>query len=142
MINFFVSILPLDILFAWVYVKNNRSIFVCMFFHFFVNFLQEKIAITQTTKYVETIEFYNWDFTYDKEKGFKPSVIIDKEGKQTVSLKTGTHFIAVKVVDNDGLENVELITLKINGAVEQVKSKGENKHEQSKKNQINKTAFG
>jgi membrane protease YdiL (CAAX protease family) len=58
MINFFVSILPLDILFAWVYVKNDRSIFACMFFHFFVNFLQEKIAITQTTKCVETIVLY------------------------------------------------------------------------------------
>jgi hypothetical protein len=34
--------------------------------------------------------------------------------------KTGTHTIAVKVVDNDGLENVEIIKLKINGAVEQI----------------------
>ncbi|MDR0639361.1 MAG: CPBP family intramembrane metalloprotease [Spirochaetaceae bacterium] len=58
MVNFFVSILPLDILFAWVYVKNDRSIFACMFFHFFVNFLQEKIAITQTTKCVETVLLY------------------------------------------------------------------------------------
>jgi hypothetical protein len=29
-----------------------------MFFHFFVNFLQEKIAITQTTKCVETVVLY------------------------------------------------------------------------------------
>jgi membrane protease YdiL (CAAX protease family) len=58
MINFFAGILPLDILFAWVYVKNGRSIFACMFFHFFVNFLQEKIAMTQTTKCVETVVLY------------------------------------------------------------------------------------
>jgi membrane protease YdiL (CAAX protease family) len=58
LLNFFVGILPLDILFAWVYVKNDRSIFACMFFHFFVNFLQEKIAMTQTTKCVETIVLY------------------------------------------------------------------------------------
>jgi len=64
------------------------------------------------------IEFYSWDFAYDKEKGFKPSVIIDKEGKQSVSLKTGIHSIAVKVVDNDGLENTEVVQLKINGVVE------------------------
>jgi DNA modification methylase len=64
------------------------------------------------------IEFYSWDFAYDKEKGFKPSVIIDKEGKQTLTLKTGTHIIAVKVVDNDGLENTEVVQLKINGVVE------------------------
>jgi hypothetical protein len=43
---------------------------------------------------------------------------MDKEGKQTIVLKTGTHNIAVKVVDNDGLENIEIIKLKINGAVE------------------------
>jgi hypothetical protein len=29
--------------------------------------------------------------------------------------------MAVKVVDNDGLENMEVIRLKINGVVEQVK---------------------
>jgi hypothetical protein len=66
------------------------------------------------------IEFYSWDFAFDKEKGFKPSVIIDKEGKQTLTLKAGTHTIAVKVVDNDGLENTEIIKLKINGTVEQL----------------------
>jgi DNA modification methylase len=67
------------------------------------------------------IEFYSWDFTYNAEKGFKPSIIIDKEGKQIISLKNGTHNIAVKVVDNDGLENIEIIKLKINGVVEQIK---------------------
>jgi DNA modification methylase len=67
------------------------------------------------------IEFYSWDFTYDKEKGFKSSIIIDREGKQIISLKTGIHNIAVKVVDNDGLENMEIIKLKINGVVEKLK---------------------
>jgi len=67
------------------------------------------------------IEFYSWDFTYDKEKGFKPYIIIDKEGKQILSLKVGKHSIAVKVVDNDGLENTEIVELKINGIVEKVK---------------------
>ena len=67
------------------------------------------------------IEFYSWDFFFNKEKGFKPTVIIDKEGKQILTLKAGTHTIAVKVVDNDGLENTEIVTLKINGIVEQVK---------------------
>ncbi|MDR2194703.1 MAG: hypothetical protein LBP19_09640, partial [Treponema sp.] len=80
-----------------------------------------KIELIAAGQSAAGIEFYSWDFSYDKEKGFKPSIIIDKEGKQIVSLKTGTHNIAVKVVDNDGLENVEIITLKINGAVEQIK---------------------
>jgi hypothetical protein len=51
------------------------------------------------------------------EKIFKPSVMIDKKGKQKMSFKAGTHNIAVKVVDNDGLENIEVITLQINGEV-------------------------
>jgi hypothetical protein len=67
------------------------------------------------------IEFYSWDFTFNKEKGFKPSIIIDKEGKQVLTLKTGEHTIAVKVVDNDGLENTEIVQLKINGVVERGK---------------------
>ena len=66
------------------------------------------------------IEFYSWDFAFDKDKGFKSTVIIDKEGKQTLALKAGMHAIAVKVVDNDGLENTEVVQLKINGIVEKV----------------------
>jgi len=64
------------------------------------------------------IEFYSWDFEYNAEKGFRASVIIDKEGKQIVKLKAGLHNIAVKVVDNDGLESVEVVRLKVNGTVE------------------------
>jgi DNA modification methylase len=64
------------------------------------------------------VEFYSWDFGYDAERGFKASVILDKEGRQVISLEAGEHNVAVKVVDNDGLENVEAIKLKINGAVE------------------------
>jgi site-specific DNA-methyltransferase (adenine-specific) len=67
------------------------------------------------------IEFYSWDFAFNEDKGFKPSVIIDKLGKQVLTLKTGEHVLAVKVVDNDGLENTEIVRLKINGAVERGK---------------------
>ena len=70
---------------------------------------------------VSRIEFYSWDFAYNKDKGFKPAIIIDKEGKQVLIFKAGTHFIAVKVVDNEGLENTEIIQLKINGGVKEVK---------------------
>ncbi|MDR2773071.1 MAG: hypothetical protein LBB93_06375, partial [Elusimicrobiota bacterium] len=62
------------------------------------------------------IEFYSWDFNYDKKK-FRPTVIMDKDGKQTQCFGIGVHNIAVKVVDNDGLENIEVIPLKINGGV-------------------------
>jgi hypothetical protein len=49
------------------------------------------------------------------------SIIIDKEGKQMQSFKTDLHNIVVKVVDNNGLENTEIIKLKINGVAEQIK---------------------
>ena len=32
-------------------------------------------------------------------------------------LKAGAHNIGVKVVDNDGLENIEVVKLKINGEI-------------------------
>ncbi len=35
------------------------------------------------------IEFYAWDFAYAADKGFKPQVLIDKEGKQTYKFKAG-----------------------------------------------------
>jgi membrane protease YdiL (CAAX protease family) len=58
MMNFFVSIMPLGFIVTWVYVKNNRSIFASIIFHFFVNLLQEKVAMTQTTKCVETLVLF------------------------------------------------------------------------------------
>lgn len=43
--------------------------------------------------------------------------MIDKEGKQTHKFRAGNHSIAVKVVDNDGLESLEVVKLKVNGVV-------------------------
>lgn len=63
------------------------------------------------------VEFYAWDFDYN-EQGFFPTVLLDKVGKQSYKFKAGEHRIAVKVVDNEGLESMEFIKLKINGAVE------------------------
>lgn len=66
------------------------------------------------------IEFYAWDWAYAQEKGvFKPEILRDKEGRQTHKFKSGIHCVAVKVVDNDGLENMDVIRLKVNGIVEQ-----------------------
>jgi len=65
------------------------------------------------------IEFYAWDFNFDREKGFKADILIDKTGKQTYSFKSGSYQIAIKVVDNEGLESLEVLHLKINGIVHQ-----------------------
>ena len=53
-VNFFVSGIPLGYLITWVYLASDRSILACMVFHLFVNFMQEKIAMTPETKCVET----------------------------------------------------------------------------------------
>ena len=54
-INFFVSGIPLGFIITWVYLASDRSILACMVFHLFVNFMQEKIALTPETKCVQTI---------------------------------------------------------------------------------------
>ena len=66
------------------------------------------------------IEFYSWNFNYNSEQGFKADVMLDKEGKQITKFKAGLYSIAVKVVDNDGLESIEEIKLKVNGIIEQM----------------------
>jgi len=58
MINFLISIMPLGFIVTWVYVKNERSLFASIIFHFFVNLLQEKVAMTNTTKCVETLVLF------------------------------------------------------------------------------------
>jgi DNA modification methylase len=77
-----------------------------------------KIEFVAIGNSLSGIEFYSWDFEYNVEKKrFKPQVLLDRAGKQIIILKIGTHNIAVKVVDNDGLENIEVIKLKINGGI-------------------------
>jgi len=63
------------------------------------------------------IEFFAWDFNFNAEKGFNAEVLLDKDGKQNYQFKPGAYTIAVKVVDNDGLENTEVIHLNINGVI-------------------------
>ena len=54
-VNFFINGIPLGFIITWVYLVSDRSILACMVFHLVVNFMQEKIAMTQETKCVETI---------------------------------------------------------------------------------------
>ena len=54
-INFFVSAVPMGFIITWVYLASDRSILACIILHLFVNFMQEKIAMTPETKCVETI---------------------------------------------------------------------------------------
>lgn len=56
-VNFFLSILPASFFFTWIYLKSNRSIISCMIVHFVFNIFQEEVAMTQTTKCIETVVF-------------------------------------------------------------------------------------
>jgi hypothetical protein len=60
---------------------------------------------------------YAYDFNYDKDKGFDAAEFISKDGKAEVELAAGSHVIAVKAVDDEGLENMEIMTLVVNGGV-------------------------
>ena len=80
---------------------------------------QREIEFTAVGASEAGIEFYAWDFDHDAESGlFKPQVLRDKAGRQTRKFPAGTLRIAVKVVDFDGLESLEIITLKINGVAQ------------------------
>jgi DNA modification methylase len=68
------------------------------------------------------IEFYSWDFEYNEENKFNANIMLDKEGKQTHKFSAGQHSIAVKAVDNEGLEAVEVVRVKVNGEISFVKS--------------------
>lgn len=54
-LNFLISVIPMNFLTTWVYVKNNRSMLACIILHLFVNTMQEKIAMTPQTKCLETL---------------------------------------------------------------------------------------
>lgn len=53
-VNFFVSIVPLGVIISWVCKKHGSSVFMTILFHFIVNLSQEGMAMTQTTKCIET----------------------------------------------------------------------------------------
>ncbi len=67
---------------------------------------------------IREIEFYSWDWDYeDDTKIFKPEVFVDKDGVQIRKMPPGKYIIAVQAIDNDGLEVVEAVRLKINGGI-------------------------
>lgn len=75
-----------------------------------------EIEFTATGTSESGIEFFAWDFAFDGQK-FTPTVLLDKQGKQVYKFKPGEYQIAVKVVDNEGLEGLEVIRLKVNGVI-------------------------
>jgi DNA modification methylase len=66
------------------------------------------------------IEMYSWDWDYNQVNGFKPEILLDKEGVQVRKLKPDAYTIAVRVFDNQGLESTEVIRLKVNGKIKRL----------------------
>ncbi len=64
------------------------------------------------------IEFFAFDFDYDEETSiFSAEKMLNKDGISANKFKAGHHTVAVKVVNNEGLEALEVIKLNINGGV-------------------------
>ena len=53
-LNFFLGIIPLGFIISWICIKNRKSILAAVLFHFIINMSQEMLAITQTTKCIQT----------------------------------------------------------------------------------------
>ncbi len=66
------------------------------------------VQIVATAQSDCAIQFYSWDLDYKPDLRFRPSILLDKKGEQMVPLKTGQHTIAVKVVNDNGLEAIEI----------------------------------
>jgi len=54
-LNFFVGIVPLGVIISWICMKNGKSVAWTILFHFVVNMSQEALAMTQSTKCIETV---------------------------------------------------------------------------------------
>ncbi|MTI81454.1 MAG: CPBP family intramembrane metalloprotease [Firmicutes bacterium] len=54
-VNFFVSIIPMGVIISWICIKNRKSVIAAILFHFIVNMSQELLAMSQTTKCIETV---------------------------------------------------------------------------------------
>jgi site-specific DNA-methyltransferase (adenine-specific) len=81
--------------------KNNRLI--------------EFIATSKTP-----FEFFMWDFNYNQKEGFNPKIMLEIKGVVEQSFSSGEHIIACKIIDKEGLENIETLKLKVNGVVKKV----------------------
>lgn len=80
---------------------------------------KKEITFTATG---EGVELWQWDWDYNEEKEFAAEVLMDKEGKQTITLGAGKYDIAVRGISEDGAFSTEIIHLVINGGVHNEKA--------------------
>jgi hypothetical protein len=79
-----------------------------------------------TTDAADGIAFFSWDFEYDASQGFRGTRMFDREGKQEYVYGQGSHWAAVKAVDEQGLESIEALKLRVNGEVKVAKGDAHN----------------
>jgi DNA modification methylase len=72
-----------------------------------------QVQIVATAQSDCEIQFYSWDMDYKADLRFRPSILLDKKGEQSLTLKAGQHTIAVKVVNDNGLEAIEIVRLSV-----------------------------
>jgi len=78
---------------------------------------QREIEFQTTVTSSVGVQFFAWCWAYQAGSSFKADVLFDKTGVQRHEFAPGEHNIAIKVVDNDGLESLEVLRLKVNGVV-------------------------
>lgn len=91
-VNFFVSIIPMGVIISWMCIKNNKSVLAAILFHFVINMSQEALAITQTTKCIETVVLFVVAAAIvasDKELFFSKTRITESKNSFSDNLQPG-----------------------------------------------------
>jgi hypothetical protein len=65
----------------------------------------------------DDVEIWQWDWDYDPAGGFRGEVLMDKTGRQTHVFSGGSHEIAVRGVNKECTNAVEVLHLVVNGRV-------------------------
>lgn len=92
-VNFFVSIIPMGVIISWMCIKNNKSVPAAILFHFVINMSQEALAMTQTTKCIETAVLFVIAaaiIAYDKELFLSKTRLTGKSTPGSLSDKAYT----------------------------------------------------
>lgn len=68
------------------------------------------------------VDLWQWDWDYRPSEGFKGEVLMDRKGKQTITLGAGKYDIAVRGITEDGVFSTDFLHLVINGGVHNEKA--------------------
>lgn len=73
--------------------------------------------ITFTAVSNSKVDMWQWDFNYNKEDGFKSSILLDKIGRQSHNFESGVYEIAVRAICNNTISSIEVLKIVVNGGV-------------------------